>query len=71
MHEKFTGCSELKNTELVMLKDAHEKYNDVITCYRKALNAWDNQLRTRARTGQDHIIIGTELRSAISKCPSI
>ena len=60
-----------KNTELVMLKEAHEKYNDVITCYRAALSAWDNQLRTRARTGQDHIIIGTELRSAISKCPSI
>jgi chromosome segregation ATPase len=60
-----------KNTELVMLKDAHEKYNDVITCYRKALTAWDNQLRKRARTGQDHIIIGTELRTAISKCPSI
>jgi chromosome segregation ATPase len=60
-----------KNTELVMLKDAHEKYNDVITCYRTALSAWDNQLRTLARTGPDHIIIGTELRSAISKCPSI
>ena len=60
-----------KNTELVMLKDAHEKYNDVITCYRAALSAWDNQLRTLARTGPDRIIIGTELRSAISKCPSI
>jgi hypothetical protein len=60
-----------KNTELVVLKDAHEKYNDVITCYRTALSAWDNQLRTRARTGPDHIIIGTELRSTISKCPSI
>jgi chromosome segregation ATPase len=60
-----------KNTELVMLKDAHEKYNDVITCYRTALSAWDNQLRKRGRTGTDHIIIGTELRSAISKCPSI
>ena len=60
-----------KNTELVMLKEAHEKYNDVITCYRTALSAWDNQLRTRARTGPDRIIIGTELRSAISKCPSI
>ena len=60
-----------KNTELVMLKEAHGKYNDVISCYRTALSAWDNQLRTRARTGPDHIIIGTELRSAISKCPSI
>jgi chromosome segregation ATPase len=60
-----------KNTELVMLKDAHEKYNDVITCYRTALSAWDNQLRTLGRTGPDRIIIGTELRSAISKCPSI
>jgi chromosome segregation ATPase len=59
-----------KNTELVMLKDAHEKYNDVITCYRTGLSAWDNQLRASARTGLDHMIIGTELRSAISKCPS-
>jgi hypothetical protein len=60
-----------KNTELVMLKDAHEKYNDVITCYRTALSAWDNQLRKRGRNGTDQIIIGTELRSSISKCPSI
>ena len=60
-----------KSTELVMLKDAYEKYNDVITCYRAAMSAWDNQLRSRARTGLDHIIIGTELRNAISKCPSI
>ena len=60
-----------KNTELVMLKDAHEKYNDVIICYRTALSAWDNLLLTRARTLPDRIIIGTELRSAISKCPSI
>jgi hypothetical protein len=60
-----------KNTELVMLKDAHRKYIDVISCYRTALSVWDNQLRTRARTGPDHIIIGTELRGAISKCPSI
>ena len=54
-----------------MLKDAHEKYNDVITCYRTALSAWDNQLRKRGRNGTDQIIIGTELRSSISKCPSI
>ena len=60
-----------KNTELVFLKDAHEKYNDVITCYRTALSAWDNQLRKRGRNGTDQIIIGTELRSSISKCPSI
>jgi hypothetical protein len=60
-----------KNTELVMLKEAQGKYIDVISCYRTALSAWDNQLRTRARTGPDHIIIGTELRGAISKCPSI
>ncbi len=60
-----------KNTKLLALKDEHKKYNDVITCYKTALSAWDNQLRTRAKTGQDHIIIGTELRSAISKCPSI
>jgi chromosome segregation ATPase len=60
-----------KHTELVALKNAYETYNDVITCYRTALSAWDNQLRARARTGPDLITIGTELRSAISKCPSI
>jgi chromosome segregation ATPase len=69
--KNFQALVNQKNTELVMLKDAHEKYNDVITCYRTALSAWDNQLRTLVRTGPDHIIIGTELRSAISKCPSI
>ena len=60
-----------KHTEFVALKDAYETYNDVIICYRTALSAWDNQLRARARTGPDLITIGTELRSAISKCPSI
>jgi len=60
-----------KNTELVALKDAHEKYNDVITCYRTGLSAWDNQLRIRALTGQDRLTISTELRSVISRCPSI
>ena len=60
-----------KHTELVALKDAYETYNDVITCYRTALSAWDDQLRARARTGPERITIGTELRSAISKCPSI
>lgn len=60
-----------KNTELDVLKDAYEKYNDVITCYRTALSAWDNQLRARTRTGSDRITIGTELHIAISKCPAI
>ena len=60
-----------KHTELVALKDAYETYNDVITCYKTALSAWDNHLRSRALTGPDRITIATELRSAISKCPSI
>ena len=60
-----------KNTELVVLKDAHETYKDVITCYKTALSAWDNLLNARARTGPDRITIATELRNAISKCPSI
>jgi hypothetical protein len=60
-----------KNTELVALKDAHEKYTDVITCYRKGLSAWDNQLRLGKLTGQDRLTISTELRSVISRCPSI
>ena len=60
-----------KHTELVSLKDAYETYNDVITCYKTALSAWDNLLNARARTGPDRITIATELRNAISKCPSI
>ena len=60
-----------KSTELVMLKDAYEKYNDVITCYRGALSAWDNHLHTRPRTGPDRIMIDNQLRSTISDCPSI
>jgi hypothetical protein len=60
-----------KKTELVALKDAYEKNNDVITCYRTALSAWDNQFREQVRTLPDHITIGTELRNSISKCPSI
>ena len=60
-----------KNTELVALKDAHGKYNDVITCYRTVLSAWDNQLHIRALTEQDRLTISTELRNVISRCPSI
>ena len=60
-----------KNTELVALKDAHEKYTDVITCYRTGLSAWDNQLRVRTLTGQDRLTISTNLRSVIRRCPSI
>ena len=60
-----------KNTELVVLKDAHETYKNVITCYKTALSAWDNLLNARARTEPDRITIATELRNAISKCPSI
>jgi uncharacterized coiled-coil DUF342 family protein len=60
-----------RNTELVVLKDAYEKYNDVITCYRTALRTWDNHLRARARTGPDRIMIDTKLHSAINNCPSI
>jgi hypothetical protein len=60
-----------KNTKLVALKDTRDQYNNVITCYRTGLSAWDNQLRVRALTEQDRLIISTELRSVISKCPSI
>jgi hypothetical protein len=60
-----------KNTQLVSLKDTHEKYNDVITCYRAGLSAWDNQLGARVLTGEDRLTISTELRSVISRCPSI
>jgi septal ring factor EnvC (AmiA/AmiB activator) len=60
-----------KNTQLVSLKDAHEKYNDVITCYRAGLSAWDNQLGLRLLTAEDRLTISTQLRSVISRCPSL
>ena len=60
-----------KNTKLVTLKKKHEKYNDVITCYRTGLSTWDKQLRVRKLTGQERLTISTELRSVISRCPSI
>lgn len=72
-----------RDTELDSLKDEYKKstkaklYNEVsalegvITCYRKALIAWDNMHRSRDLTEQDRLTISTELRSNISNCPPI
>ena len=72
-----------RDTELYTLKDEYKKstkaklYNEisalegVITCYRKALIAWDNMLRRLEITEQDRLTISTELRSNISNCPPI
>ena len=72
-----------RDTELDTLKDEYKKstkaklYNEVsalegvITCYRKALIAWDNMHRSRDLTEQDRLTISTELRSNISNCPPI
>jgi hypothetical protein len=72
-----------RDTELGSLKDEYKKstkaklYNEVsalegvITCYRKALIAWDNMHRIRDLTEQDRLTISTELRSNISNCPPI
>ena len=72
-----------RDTELYTLKDEYKKstkaklYNEisilegVITCYREAIIAWDNMLRSLDLTEQDRLTISTELRSNISSCPSI
>ena len=72
-----------RDTELYTLKDEYKKstkaklYNEisvlegVITCYRKALIAWDNMHRRLELTEQDRLTISTELRSNISNCPPI
>ena len=72
-----------RDTELYTLKDEYKKstkaklYNkvsvldSVITCYRKAIIAWDNMLHRLELTEQDRLTISTELRSNISNCPPI
>lgn len=72
-----------RDTELYTLKEEYKQstkaklYNevsileDVITCYREAIIAWDNMLRSPDLTEQDRLTISTELRSNISSCPSI
>ena len=63
------GAASERKTELVILKDGHKKYKDVITCYKKALNEWDNHLRKRVLSKQDRLSISTILHAAIRDCP--
>ena len=65
------GVASQRDTALVTLQDIHKQNKEVITCYRKALSAWDNQLRGQGLTEQDRLTISTILHSAISKCPPI
>ena len=72
-----------RDTELYTLKDEYKKttkaklYNEisvlegVITCYRKALIAWDNMHLRLQPNEQDRLTISTELRSTIINCPPI
>jgi hypothetical protein len=65
------GAASKRNAELVTLKDGHKKHKDVITCYKKALNEWDNHLRKRILSEQDRLSISTVLHAAIRECPPI
>ena len=56
------GVANQRNTELVTLKD-------VITCYKKALSEWDDNLRKRVLSKQDRLSISTILHAAIRDCP--
>ena len=63
------GAASERNAELGTLKDGHKKHKDVITCYKKALNEWDNHLRKRVLSEQDRVSISTVLHAAIRECP--
>ena len=63
------GAASEKNAELVTLKDGHKKHKDVITCYKKALNEWDNNIREQGLTKQDRLSISAVLHAAIRECP--
>ena len=63
------GTASERSAELDTLKDGHKKHKDVITCYKKALNEWDNHLRKRVLSEQDRLSISTVLHAAIRECP--
>ena len=63
------GAASERSAELGTLKDGHKKHKDVITCYKKALNEWDNHLRKRVLSEQDRLSISTVLHAAIRECP--
>ena len=63
------GAASERSAELDTLKDGHKKHKDVITCYKKALNEWDNHLRKRVLSEQDRLSISTVLHAAIRECP--
>jgi hypothetical protein len=63
------GAANERKKELVILKDGHKKHKDVITCYKKALNEWDNNIREQGLTKQDRLSISAVLHAAIRECP--
>jgi hypothetical protein len=69
--ELDTLQDEYKKSTKAKLYNEISKLEGVITCYRKALIAWDNMHPSRDLTEQDRLTIKTELRSNISNCPPI
>ena len=72
LYEEIKGLqvtASERSAELGTLKDGHKKHKDVITCYKKALNEWDNHLRKRVLSEQDRVSISTLLHAAIRECP--
>mgnify|MGYP006435403171 CR=1 FL=1 len=72
LYEEIKGLqvtASERSAELDTLKDGHKKHKDVITCYKKALNEWDNHLRKRVLSEQDRLSISTVLHAAIRECP--
>jgi hypothetical protein len=72
LYEEIKGLqvtASERSAELGTLKDGHKKHKDVITCYKKALNEWDNHLRKRVLSEQDRLSISTVLHAAIRECP--
>ena len=72
LYEEIKGLqvtASERSAELGTLKDGHKKHKDVITCYKKALNEWDNHLRKRVLSEQDRVSISTVLHAAIRECP--
>jgi hypothetical protein len=69
--ELDTLKNEYKKSTKAKLYNQISKLEGIITCYWKALIAWDNMHRSRDLTEQDRLTVSTELRSNISNCPPI
>ena len=63
------GLASERDKKFASLKDAHKKYKDVISCYKKALSTWDNHLREDGLLEQHRISISTVLHASLRECP--